>query len=125
MKINKIIYTLAAVSAPVLTSCANFLDTPTDTRVDLVTTEQVRMLMNSAYPSINYAWPLELMSDNMEDNNAPEGPGNEGVHYNLSAYSRGDDEMFRWEQCVSDSDSDTPSGIWEGFYQSIDRKSVV
>lgn len=102
-----------------LTSCADFLDTPTDTRVDIVNTDQVRMLMNSAYPSVNYAWPLELMSDNMEDNNAPEGQGNEGVHYNLSAYDRGDDEMFRWEQCLSSTDSDTPSGIWEGYYNSI------
>lgn len=119
MKISNLIYSIAGVAALTLTSCSGFLDTPTDTRVDLVNTDQVRMLMNSAYPSVNYAWPLELMSDNMEDNNAPEGVGNEGVHYNLGAYDRGDEEMFRWEQCVSSTGSDSPSGIWEGFYGSI------
>lgn len=99
-------------------SCSGFLDTPTDTRVDIQTTEQVRMLMNAAYPSVAYSWPLELMSDNMEDNNSPEGEGNLGIHYNLSSYDRGDDEMFRWEQCISNTSSDSPSSIWEGHYNS-------
>lgn len=120
MKIKNIIYTLAGVAAMTLTSsCAGFLDTPTDTRVDIQTTEQVRMLMNAAYPSVAYSWPLELMSDNLEDNNAPEGEGNQGVHYNLGSYDRGDDEMFRWEQCVSNTSSDSPSSLWEGHYNSI------
>lgn len=119
MKIKNIAYTIAGVAALTLnSSCAGFLDTPTDTRVDIQTTEQVRMLMNAAYPSVAYSWPLELMSDNMEDNNSPEGEGNLGIHYNLSSYDRGDDEMFRWEQCVSSTSSDTPSNIWEGFYNS-------
>ena len=94
---KKYIFGAAAVAAIALSSCSGFLDTPTDTRVELVTTEQVQMLMNGAYPSANYAWPCEIMSDNIEDNNAPEGEGSQGVHYNLSAYDRGDDEMFRWE----------------------------
>jgi len=119
MKIKKITYSAAAMAALVFTSCSDFLDTPTDTRVDLVNTDQVRMLMNSAYPMSPYAWPCELMSDNMEDNNAPIGEGNQGVHYNLKAYDRGDDEMFRWETCVSNTDSDSPSAVWEGFYNSI------
>lgn len=120
MKIKNIIYTLAGVAALTLSSsCSGFLDTPTDTRVDIKTTEQVRMLMNAAYPSVAYSWPLELMTDNLEDNNSPEGEGNQGVHYNLSSYDRGDEEMFRWEQCVSSTSSDTPSNLWEGYYNSI------
>ncbi|MBE6304896.1 MAG: RagB/SusD family nutrient uptake outer membrane protein [Bacteroidales bacterium] len=120
MKIKNIIYTLAGVAALTLSSsCSGFLDTPTDTRVDIKTTEQVRMLMNAAYPSVAYSWPLELMTDNLEDNNSPEGEGNQGVHYNLSSYDRGDEEMFRWEQCVSSTGADTPSNLWEGYYNSI------
>ena len=123
MKLSKLTYIMAVAAAALgVQSCSGFLDTPTDTRVDLVTTEQVRMLMNSAYPSYNYAWPCELMSDNMEDNNAPDA---DGLRYNLSGYNRGDDEMFRWEQNVSDTGSDTPSGIWEGMYGSIATANAV
>ncbi|MBD5188012.1 MAG: RagB/SusD family nutrient uptake outer membrane protein [Bacteroidales bacterium] len=122
---KKYIFGAAAVAAIALSSCSGFLDTPTDTRVELVTTEQVQMLMNGAYPSANYAWPCEIMSDNIEDNNAPEGEGSQGVHYNLSAYDRGDDEMFRWEICRSNTDSDSPSSIWEGFYNSTAVANAV
>lgn len=123
MKISKIIYMASAALA--LTSCSDFLDTPTDTRVELVTTEQLQMLMNSAYPSANYAWPCELMSDNIEDNNSPDGEGNQGIHYNLPSYDRGDEEMFRWEQCVSSTGSDSPSEVWEGMYGSIATANAV
>lgn len=116
---NKYICGIAAASALAFSSCSGFLDTPTDTRVDLNTTEQVQMLMNAAYPSALFSWPCEIMSDNIEDNNAPEGEGSQGIHYNLSAYDRGDDEMYRWEVCKSNTDSDSPSAIWEGFYNSI------
>ncbi|MCM1310299.1 MAG: RagB/SusD family nutrient uptake outer membrane protein [Bacteroides sp.] len=119
MKTNKKIYAFAAAAALTLSSCSGFLDTPTDTRVDLVNTEQVRMLMNGAYPMMSYAWPCEIMSDNMEDNNSPVNEDGTGIHYNLSSYDRGDEEMFRWESCVSNNDTDSPSGIWEGFYNSI------
>lgn len=123
MKLRKLTYTFAALATLGLsTACSDFLDTPTDTRVELVNTEQLRMLMNSAYPTGNYAWPLELMSDNMEDNNAPDA---DNLRYNLSPYNRGDDEMFRWEQCLSETGSDTPSGIWESFYESNAAANAV
>lgn len=123
MKLRKLTYIFALGAAlGVNTACSDFLDTPTDTRVELVTTEQLRMLMNSAYPTCNYAWPLELMSDNMEDNNSPD---SDGLRYNLSAYNRGDDEMFRWEQCVSENNADTPSDIWESFYGSNAAANAV
>lgn len=123
MKLRKLIYIFAALATLGLTTaCSDFLDTPTDTRVELVNTEQLRMLMNSAYPTGNYAWPLELMSDNMEDNNAPD---EDNLRYNLAAYNRGDDEMFRWEQCLSETSSDTPSGIWESFYESNAAANAV
>lgn len=113
---HKLLTYICTVAAALgMTGCTNFLDMPTDTRVELLTTEQLRMLMNSAYPACNYGWPLELMSDNMEDNNAPDA---DGLRYNLAGYDRGDDEMFRWEQCLSSTSNDTPSGIWESFYQS-------
>lgn len=116
MKITKFIYALAAVATMSLGSCSGFLDTPTDTRVELLSVDQLKMLMNSSYPQANYAWPCEIMTDNLEDNNAPD---DNGLRYNLAAYDRGDDEMFRFEQCFSSSDNDSPFGIWEAFYGSI------
>ena len=123
MKFQKITYSLcAALLALSATSCSDFLDTPTDTRVELKTTEQLRMLLVTGYPSANYAWPCEIMSDNVEDNNTPD---SDGLRYNLGSYNRGDDEMFRWETCVSNTSSDSPSNIWEGMYASIATANAV
>lgn len=116
MKINKITYALIAVASLGLGSCAHFLDVPTDTRVELNTPDQLVMLMNSAYPQASYSWVGEVFSDNVEDNNTPD---SEGLRYNLPSYDRGDDEMFKFEQCVSSSRSDSPYGIWEAMYNSI------
>lgn len=116
MKINIFKYALVAVASMGLGSCAHFLDVPTDTRVELTNPEQLRMLMNASYPQASYAWVGEVMSDNVEDNNTPDA---DGLRYNLPSYDRGDDEMFRFDQCVSSSRSDSPYGIWEAMYNSI------
>ena len=123
MKINKLIYTLSLAAILGLSSCgSDFLGTPTDSRVELDSTEKLRMLLVSSYPQNNYAWPCELMSDNMEDNNAPD---EDGLRYNLAPYDRGDDEMFRWEVCVSNTSSDSPSTIWESHYNAIAGANAV
>ena len=48
-------FIIACVALLGLSSCSDFLDKPSDTRVTLTNTEQLRMLMTSAYPSYNYA----------------------------------------------------------------------
>ena len=53
MKLRYLI--MAGVALMGLSSCGDFLDKPSDTRVTLTNTEQLRMLMTSAYPSHNYA----------------------------------------------------------------------
>ena len=122
MKTNKIIYTLALAATLGLTSCDDFLDTVPDNRVELSTTEHLRKLMNAAYPQANYGWPCELSSDNFEDNNAPD---ENGLRYNLASYDRGDDEMFAWEPCRSNTDNDSPSGIWQAYYLSAAHANAV
>lgn len=123
MKTKNIIYTLSVAAVLGLTSCgSDFLDTPTDSRVELDTTEKLRMLLVSSYPQQNYAWPCEIMSDNIEDNNAPD---EDGLRYNLTPYNRGDEEMFRWDVCVSNTDADSPSGIWESHYNAIAGANAV
>lgn len=123
MKTYKFIYALSVAAVLGLSSCgSDFLDTPTDSRVELDTTEKLRMLLVSSYPQQNYGWPCEIMSDNIEDNNAPD---EDGLRYNLSPYDRGDEEMFAWDVCVSSTSNDTPSGIWEAHYNAIAGANAV
>ena len=114
MKLRYLI--MAGVALMGLSSCGDFLDKPSDTRVTLTNTEQLRMLMTSAYPSHNYALICELSTDNFIDNNSP---SVDGVRYNLQPYNRNDDETFAWEDIRSVNDSDSPSGLWEAYYSSI------
>lgn len=123
MKTSKLIYTLSAAILMGLSSCgSDFLDTPTDSRVELDSPEKLRLLLVTSYPQMNYAWPCEIMSDNIEDNNAPDV---DGLRYNLGVYDRGDEEMFRWETCVSNTANDSPSGIWESSYNAIAGANAV
>ena len=48
-------FIMACVALIGLSSCSDFLDKPSDTRGTLTNTEQLRMLMTSAYPAYNYA----------------------------------------------------------------------
>lgn len=123
MKKRNIIYAVSVAALVGLSSCgSDFLDTPTDSRVELDTTDKLRMLLVSSYPKQNYGWPCEIMSDNMEDNNAPDA---DGLRYNLQPYNRGDEEMFRWDVCVSNTDNDSPSAIWECHYNAIAGANAV
>ncbi len=115
-------FIMAGVALLALSSCSDFLDKPSDTRVTLTNTEQLRMLMTSAYPNQNYALVCELSTDNFIDNNSP---SIEGVRYNLNAYNRNDDEAFAWEDIRSVSDSDSPSELWESYYYSIATCNAV
>lgn len=123
MKTRNILYTLSVAAVLGLSSCgSDFLDTPTDSRVELDTTEKLRMLLVSSYPQNNYGWPCEIMSDNIEDNNSPD---EDGLRYNLQPYNRGDEEMFRWDVCVSNTSSDSPSSIWASHYNAIAGANAV
>jgi len=120
MKLKYLI--LAGAALVGLSSCSDFLDKATDTRVTLTNEEQLRMLMTSAYPNYNYGLVCELSSDNMIDNNSP---SIDGVRYNLQAYNRNDDEAFAWEDIRSVTGSDTPSGLWEAYYSAIATCNAV
>ncbi|MDE7407394.1 MAG: RagB/SusD family nutrient uptake outer membrane protein [Muribaculaceae bacterium] len=116
MKLSNIF--LSAIALGSLASCSGFLDDMPDTRVELKNTEHARLLMNAAYPRANYGWIGEVMSDNLLDNNAPD-PDNNNIRYNLNAYDRGDEEMYRWEVNKSNTDSDSPSSVWQNYWLSI------
>lgn len=113
---------LIGIAMIAMTSCSDFLDKPTDTRVTLTNEEQLRMLMISAYPTTNYGLVCEMSTDNFIDNNAP---SMTGVRYNLNSYNRNDDEAFAWEDIRSETGSDSPSSIWEGYYNAIATCNAV
>lgn len=111
--------------ALVLSGCSDdFLDKNPDERVTLDSPTKLEELLNASYPDGNYGWIGELSSDNIMDNNAPHLPSNPNAqqvvtHYNLGSYDRGDDEMFRFEQCVSATHQDSPYYLWYSAYTSI------
>lgn len=121
MKLKHITY-LAAVALVGLTSCNDFLDKVPDTRVELKTVEQLRMLLVNGYPTGSYSSICELSSDNMIDNNSP---NDQGVRYNLSAYDIIDDELFAFDDAKATNGEDTPSSVWEAFYHSIACANAV
>lgn len=121
MKLKHISY-LAAVALVGLTSCNDFLDKVPDTRVELKTPEQLRMLLVNGYPTGSYSSICELSSDNMIDNNSP---NDQGVRYNLSAYDIIDDELFAFEDAKATNGEDTPSDVWESYYHSIACANAV
>ncbi len=123
MKFKSIILGSAVLATMALTACVdNFLDVMPDNRVELTTVEHLRLVMNTAYPSSNYAIVCELSSDNVIDNNSPD---KDGLRYNLSPYNRGDDELYAWEDVKSSTDDDSPSGTWEAYYASIAACNAV
>lgn len=113
---------LAVAALSTLTSCSDFLDKETDTRVSLYNTEQLRLLLGTSYLRGNYAAVCELSTDNLIDENSP---SDAGARYNLDSYSRNDDELFAWEDCRSDSGSDSPSEVWEECYHAIAGANAV
>ena len=112
-----------AVALIGLSSCKDFLDKVPDTRVYLVNLDQLQQLLVTGYTDTNYALVGELSSDNVIDNNSP---SDDGVRYHLSFYSQADEQVYAWEDVDLDiTDSDTPSGIWNGCYGAIAVANAV
>ncbi|MBR1932355.1 MAG: RagB/SusD family nutrient uptake outer membrane protein [Prevotella sp.] len=125
MKKN-LLYTAFSVvlSAVALTSCDDFLDKEPDERTEIDTESKIIGLMVDAYPWANPASVCELMGDNLVDNNAPHNQlDNNGrlltVHYNLNSMERMDDELFLFEPVRSSTSWDSPSWLWQAYYQSV------
>ena len=106
-----------------LSSCKDFLEKVPDTRVYLVNLDQLEQLLVTAYTQTNYAALGELSSDNVIDTNSP---SEDGMRYNYSSYNQYDEQIYAWEDVTLDiSDSDTPSGIWNGCYAAIAAANAV
>ena len=112
-----------AVALIGLSSCKDFLDKVPDTRVYLVNLDQLQQLLVTGYSDSNYALVGELSSDNVIDNNSP---SDDGVRYHLGFYSQADEQVYAWEDVDLDiTNSDTPSGVWNGCYGAIACANAV
>ena len=106
-----------------LSSCKDFLEKVPDTRVYLVDLDQLEQLLVTAYSNNNYAVVGELSSDNVIDTNSP---SEDGMRYNYSSYNQYDEQIYAWQDVTLDiSDSDSPSGIWNGCYGAIAAANAV
>ncbi len=112
-----------AVALIGLSSCKDFLDEVPDTRVYLVNLDQLQKLLVSGYTDTNYALVGELSSDNVIDNNSP---SDDGMRYHLGFYDQYDEQVYRWEDVdLNITDSDSPSGVWNGCYGAIACANAV
>lgn len=118
---------LAAIAVAMgMQSCSDFLDHLPDDRTEIDSVDKVQKLLINSYPTVNFAWLGEIMSDNLLDNQTPHLPSNPNkkqvtTYYNYAPYDRWEDELFRFEpaRTATFNDSDSPGSIWEGYYGSI------
>lgn len=124
---KSLIYTIFSVAFLMfgLTSCGDgFLDQEPDERTELDNESKIIGLLINAYPWANPASVCEMMGDNLVDNNAPHNQlDNNGrlltVHYNLNSMERMDDELFLFEPVRSSTSWDSPSWLWQAYYESV------
>lgn len=123
---NKFNILAALAVAMGMQSCSDFLDHLPDDRTEIDSVDKVQKLLINSYPTVNFAWLGEIMSDNLLDNQTPHLPSNPNkkqvtTYYNYAPYDRWEDELFRFEpaRTATFNDSDSPGSIWEGYYGSI------
>lgn len=123
MKLQYIAIATLAVGALSLSSCDDFLDKMPDSRVELKTTDQLRMLLVDGYCSSDIAPVLEIASDNIHDNNSADDESNE--RFPFASMEPWQDEAFTWQDIVSNIDTNSPSLAWEGYYHAIAVANAV
>jgi len=115
MKKNTL-YTIIIAAACINLGACNFLDKNPDMRATIDTKDKVRLLLVSAYADANSLPIMEMSSDNIIDNNAPDSKGH---CRSMNSLGKMYDEMFAWEQVVSSGEQDSPKYIWDGNYSAI------
>ena len=107
MKKVNILYSVA-MTVLLLSSCSDFLDTMPDNRAEIDTEAKITSLLVSAYPSAFPVMMAEMASDNAMDN---------GSLFSVEFQSQ--EDAYLWQDIVTDTDEDTPQGIWDKCYLAI------
>lgn len=105
MKNIKYIY--IAILSVLVTSCSSFLDTMPDNRAEIDSSDKVRKLLVSAYPTNGYIMTNEVSSDNV-DTSGPENPYT----------SKFVEQLYNWED-VTEFNNESPTRIWGSCYLAI------
>lgn len=105
---NKINIALIAGIMMSLTACNDFLDEIPDNRITVDTESEIKALLNSAYPSCSFVRVTELASDNADDLNGEDN----------GYYDRFSEQCFFWQE-ITESDNESPTMLWQGYYSAI------
>lgn len=103
---KKNILILLAISLSTFTSCSDFLDTAPDNRTEVDNGEKITSLLVSAYPNKSPFLMAEMSSDNVMDN---------GGQFDAMLLQ---EQVYLWQD-PTDSDNDSPYGLWESCYNAI------
>lgn len=107
MKKKNILFS-AILAVLSLSSCSDFLDTMPDNRAEINTESKITSLLVSAYPTAFPIMMAEIASDNAMDNGSL-----------FSVESQSQEDAYLWQDIVTDTDEDTPQGIWDACYLAI------
>lgn len=105
---KKIVSITIVAASLLLTACNDYLDKLPDSRITVDTEEEVKALLNTAYPEVSFVRMAELASDNADDLNGDDN----------GYYDRFSEQCFRW-QPVTESDNESPTMVWQGYYAAI------
>lgn len=105
---NKFHIIALSVLALSLASCNDFLDKMPDNRITIDTEKEIKALLNTAYPNASFVRITELASDNADDLNG------ESNGY----YDRFSEQCFKWQE-ITESDNESPTMVWQGYYAAI------
>jgi len=105
---KKILYIICVVcTASVFSGCSDFLDKLPDNRTELNTSEKVKSLLVSAYPTNSNAQICVMSADDIQDN---------GKQYSLDV--PGVKSLYYWED-VNTLENDDPYSLWQGCFTAI------
>lgn len=108
MKTKKLMTACLVLALGVVsTSCEGFLDTMPDQRAELNSTQKVKDILVSAYPTLLPMLLYEMRTDNMANN---------GELFSLP--SNLVTRSYRYED-VGEDDWDTPQEVWDACYKAV------
>lgn len=113
-RINIYILSLSLAAGMALTSCNDFLDELPDNRMEIKNGTELSYILVNAYPQVHPAAVLEWYSDNTDECSNTAWTG-----------ERFQEQAYRWQDITESDYEDTPTGLWDSYYSSIENANQV